>query len=70
MLRHWYQQGARFDETNVWRVYSFPIEHRKLMSIGISSLCWTIWKTRNDACFQCKFLRDPANLFFSYVLLV
>lgn len=47
-------------------VYSFPYAHRKrkLIAVGIAALCWTIWRTRNEACFQGNYPKDPANLVF------
>jgi hypothetical protein len=31
---------------------------------GAASLCWTLWKTRNDACFNNKKPNDPANVIY------
>ncbi|KQK05392.1 hypothetical protein BRADI_2g19836v3 [Brachypodium distachyon] len=39
---------------------------RNLISVGVSALCWTIWRTRNDACFKFTYPRDPANLVFIF----
>lgn len=57
------------DKISDW-IYSFPYIHRKILFIGVAALCWTIWKTRNEASFQSKFPKDPANVVFFVVLLV
>lgn len=32
----------------------FPKKGQGLMAVGVSAILWTIWKTRNDACFRRK----------------
>jgi hypothetical protein len=32
-------------------------------------VCWTIWKTRNDACFNIKFPNDPTNTIYGAISL-
>ncbi|PNT74006.1 hypothetical protein BRADI_1g06422v3 [Brachypodium distachyon] len=47
----------------VW-VQDLPYHMRKPIAIGVFALCWLIWKTRNEAYFQCKLPLDRANLVF------
>ncbi|KQK14106.1 hypothetical protein BRADI_1g14343v3 [Brachypodium distachyon] len=37
---------------------------KRLMVCGGAAVIWTIWKCRNEACFQQKFPHDPAGLIF------
>jgi hypothetical protein len=30
--------------------------------VGIAALCWAIWKTRNNACFEGKLISSPVGL--------
>jgi hypothetical protein len=30
--------------------------------VGIAALCWAIWKTRNNACFEGKLISSPLGL--------
>jgi hypothetical protein len=30
--------------------------------VGIAALCWAIWKTRNKACFENKFISSPVSI--------
>ena len=39
------------------------LPHRqKLYTIGISTICWAIWKTRNNICFQGKNVTSPITI--------
>jgi hypothetical protein len=40
---------------------SFPAPLRKSIFCGCTVVSWTIWKTRNDACFDRKFPDDPSS---------
>jgi hypothetical protein len=33
-------------------IKSFPHGQRNLVLCGAGALCWILWKTRNDACFN------------------
>jgi hypothetical protein len=35
---------------------------KQFHTVGIAAICWPIWKTRNRACFDGKFLRHPAEI--------
>lgn len=48
---------------DVW-FYRFRTRERKLAVVGIASVIWIIWKTRNDACFRDKWPNDPTNVIF------
>ncbi|PNT60975.1 hypothetical protein BRADI_5g08735v3 [Brachypodium distachyon] len=51
---------------NMYRwVSGFPFSIHNIISIGLSVVCWSIWKARSLLCFQNKSLGDPANLVFS-----
>lgn len=42
----------------------FPHKQRSLMLSGAAVVCWTIWKTRNNACFRHKFPDDPVGVIY------
>jgi hypothetical protein len=42
-------------------IVSFPAPLRKNILCGSTAVCWTISKTRNDACFDRKFPDDPSS---------
>lgn len=49
----------------------FPPGQRKLALYGSAAVCWTIWKTRNDACFNNKKIpNNPADVVYSLCALV
>jgi len=33
--------------------------NRNLLIVGVAAICWSLWKTRNQACFQNKIISDP-----------
>lgn len=43
---------------------SFPAEQRKMILGGEVTICWTIWKARNRACFDKKNPDDPTVLVY------
>lgn len=30
--------------------------------LGVSTICWAIWKARNNACFENKFIKSPLEI--------
>lgn len=44
---------------------------KKFHTFGIAAICWAIWKSRNRACFEKKYIQDPmpmsVMLAFSWV---
>ena len=34
----------------------------KFHAVGIAAICWTIWKTKNSACFEGKSVRSPISI--------
>jgi hypothetical protein len=49
-------------------IKSFPITQRKLVLCGASAVCWTLWKTRNDACLNRVVLSHPVNVIYRLVV--
>jgi hypothetical protein len=45
-------------------IKSFPKPQRQLVRCGDLVVCWTLWKTRNDVCFNRIVLNDPANVIY------
>lgn len=46
-------------------VTGFSFGFHNIIAIGLSAVCWSIWKARNLLCFQNKNLGDPSKLVFS-----
>lgn len=44
---------------------SFPPGHRKLAFCGAAAILWTLWKSRNNACFRKQYPQDPAAIIFN-----
>lgn len=42
----------------------FSRRDMKIAIVGVAAILWTLWKTRNDACFRCKWPYDPSSVFF------
>jgi hypothetical protein len=42
----------------------FSKSQRNLVLCGASALCWTLCKTRSDACFNQKFPNDPTTVIY------
>jgi hypothetical protein len=40
-------------------IKSFPKDQRHLVMCGASAVCWVLWKTRNDVCFNRAVVSDP-----------
>jgi hypothetical protein len=45
-------------------IKSFPKDQRHLVMCGASAVCWVLWKTRNDVCFNRVTGSDPANMVY------
>lgn len=45
-------------------IKSFPTDLRRMVLCGSVTICWTIWKARNRACFDKIFPDDPASLVY------
>jgi hypothetical protein len=43
-------------------VLRFPSSMRGLVTSGVASVMWALWKTRNDACFDGIFSYDPTSV--------
>lgn len=52
------------DLLSIW-ILQFRGRQRRLIAVGVSALCWTIWKSRNASCFSGIVLKAPTNLLFS-----
>jgi hypothetical protein len=54
----------RVDDLFVGWIKSFPKSQRNLVLCGARALCWILWETRNDACFNRKYSNDPTNVIY------
>lgn len=45
-------------------IKSFPKDQREVVLCGGITICWTIWKTSNRACFDKIFHDDPTSLVY------
>jgi hypothetical protein len=45
-----------------WWFPQFVPARRNVQILGIASVCWAIWKLRNRACFDKKFINSPLDL--------
>lgn len=45
----------------VWAKTFMPND-RKFHVVGLSAVCWAIWKLRNRACFEKKLIRSPTEI--------
>jgi hypothetical protein len=45
-------------------IKSFPKDQRHLVMCGASAVCWVLWKTRNDVCFNRAVVSDPTNIIY------
>uniref|UniRef100_A0ACD5TEX8 Uncharacterized protein n=1 Tax=Avena sativa TaxID=4498 RepID=A0ACD5TEX8_AVESA len=43
-------------------VFRFPSSVRSLVAVGVASVVWSLWKTRNAACFNNFFPYDPTSV--------
>uniref|UniRef100_A0A452YGX2 Uncharacterized protein n=1 Tax=Aegilops tauschii subsp. strangulata TaxID=200361 RepID=A0A452YGX2_AEGTS len=41
---------------------SFGKEDKKLVLVGISAICWALWKARNGVIFENKRISDPMTI--------
>ena len=47
----------------VW-LKQFPSKKKKVVTVGLSAVLWSIWKARNMACFQQVWPSDPSVILF------
>jgi hypothetical protein len=45
-------------------IKSFLKNQRNLVLCGAAAICWTLWKTRNDACFNNKKSNYSTNVIY------
>jgi hypothetical protein len=45
-------------------IKSFSKNQRNLILCGVAALCWIICKTKNNDCFNNKYLNYPANVIY------
>jgi hypothetical protein len=46
--------------TQFWLYIKKWLPHGAMFyTFGIAAICWSIWKTRNKACFENKLIRNP-----------
>jgi hypothetical protein len=55
-------EGACRESGGGWTDY-FSVSQPKLVLNGGAAVCWSIWKVRNDACFN-RFPDDPATVIY------
>jgi hypothetical protein len=51
---------------NSW-LKSFALGKRKILTVGVAAVIWTVWKARNLACFEKKWPREPVDVLFRVV---
>ena len=40
----------------------FSGKHRRLVRVGVAAVLWSIWKTRNNACFRSVLPNNPCSI--------
>ena len=60
--------GTSCSPNNLWQAlvwcYSYIPSHEKLHMVGISAICWAIWRTRNKVTFEDHKMRTPCEIIF------
>jgi hypothetical protein len=65
--------SKNFDQCWYWCDKWLPFG-KQFHAVGIAAVCWAIWKTRNNVCFQDKVVTSPLTIIryacslMSYVL--
>ncbi|KAG8045329.1 hypothetical protein GUJ93_ZPchr0008g13376 [Zizania palustris] len=61
LLKIGFNIGPFANQDHLWRAWylNLNIHLRKLVGVGLAAVFWTIWKTRNEVCFQNKTVKDP-----------
>jgi hypothetical protein len=54
---------VKFNDLSDW-LFTFPSKARNLVVVGISAVVWSIWKTRNAACFDHVYPSAPVVLVY------
>ncbi|XP_078150904.1 uncharacterized protein LOC144546233 [Carex rostrata] len=49
---------------------SLPAHHRTVFLILVSAICWTLWKHRNEICFQNSKVKDARNINYLIISLL
>jgi len=44
----------------IWINWSLP--GRQVHFVGLAAICWTVWKTRNNVCFEGKRIKSPTEI--------
>jgi hypothetical protein len=52
---------SSFDQFWVW-VDIFLRNNKKIHFVGLSAICWAVWKTRNTIHFEKKSIRSPTEI--------
>jgi hypothetical protein len=52
---------GNFSQFFWWFPFFVPAS-RNVQILGLASICWAIWKLRNRACFDKKFINSPFDL--------
>lgn len=54
---------SMFDDIND-SIMGFPSKDRVLISVGVAAVLWSLWKTRNAACFDHVYPHDPTKVIY------
>ena len=48
----------------VW-LKQFPVKKKRIITVGVSAVLWSLWKARNRACFEHAWPSDPSVVLFN-----